>query len=108
MLEEANREVQSVLKAIYVAKTYNIANNMFFTEAAQIDPSFAASLSEDLNLPNAITTLLEQIKMLNSIIRDKKFFEANKLCNILARELDVLGIKYDSQKHLASIDSIKK
>ncbi|MCQ3908960.1 MAG: hypothetical protein MJ200_05600 [Mycoplasmoidaceae bacterium] len=97
-----------MLKSICVAKTYNVANNMFFSEAAQIDPAFAASLSDDLNLPNAITTLLEQIKMLNTLIREKNFLESNKLCNILARELDVLGIKYDSQKHITSINQIKK
>lgn len=108
LLEEANKEVKSVLKSLLVAKTYNVANNMFFSEAAQLDTSFASSLSDDLNLPNAITVLLEQIKMLNTVIREKNFLESNKLCNIIAKELEILGIKFDSQKHISSIDLIKK
>ncbi|XQP55062.1 MAG: cysteine--tRNA ligase [Mycoplasmoidaceae bacterium] len=108
LLEEANAEVKSVIKALSVAKTYNIANNMFFSEAAQLDPVFAAALSDDLNLPNAITALQEQTRILNTYIRDKKFFESNKLCNVIAKEFEILGIKFESEKHLKSIDEIKR
>ena len=108
LLEEANTEVKSVIRALFIAKTYNIANNMFFTEAAQLDPAFAAALSDDLNLPNAVTALLEQIRILNTLVRDKKFFESNKLCNVIAKELEILGIKFESEKHLKSIDEIKR
>ncbi|MBQ0045714.1 MAG: cysteine--tRNA ligase [Mycoplasma sp.] len=107
LLDEATKEVNSVVRAIAVARTYNIANDVFFKEAAQVADEFASALSDDLNLPNAITYLLSQVSKLNTIIREKKYIEANSLCCVIAKELDVLGIKYELQDHAASVKLIK-
>lgn len=109
LLEEANKEVTSVIKAMSIAKTYNIANDCFFKESSvEMDQMFISHLDDDLNIPNAITVLLEQISKLNVLIRDSRFGEANKLCNVIACELEVLGIKFEIYDHLGNVGLIKK
>lgn len=107
LLDEATKEVDNVIKALTIACTYSIANGTFFKETVQPDPSFVAYLSDDLNLPNAITFLLQQVSKLNTVVREKKYTEGNTLCCIIAKELNILGIRYELKDHAAAVDLIK-
>lgn len=102
-------EVENVIKALTVAKTYNIAYDVYFYEIVAASDEFNKCLDDDLNLPNAITVLLGQIKQLNTLVREKKWSESNKLCCVVARELGMLGIRYDFiADYQSNLDLIKK
>lgn len=106
-LDAATKEVNGVIKALMVAKTYNIANDVYFKEIVPLDPKFAEFLSDDLNLPNAITVVLEQTKQLNKLVREANYGAANKLCCVLSREFEVLGLTYEVLDHQSNIQLIK-
>lgn len=109
LLDAAAKEIDGIIHSISVAKTYIVANDMFFKESAQADKEFNDALDDDLNIPNAITVVIRQISNLNSIIREGKFFEANKLCCVLGKELEILGINtHEIASHAESIDLIKR
>lgn len=108
LLDESVKEVNALIHSLAVARTYIIANDMFFKESAPLDPNFTSDLSDDLNIPNAITTLQSQISQLNVLVREKNYYEANKLFNVISKELDILGIRYEIKDHVSSIDLIKK
>lgn len=107
LLEQSTKEINSLVKALAVAKTHIIANEAFFKESGQMNNAFVSELGDDLNLPNAITVLLEQVKQLNTIVREQKFTEANKLYFVIAKELEVLGIRYELVDHAASANLIR-
>lgn len=106
--DAAVKEVNNVIKALLVAKTYNIAYDVYVNETVPLDKKFCEFLDDDLNLPNAITVLFEQVKQLNILVRDKKYSESNHLCNQISNELGVLGINYETNLHQASLGTIKK
>ncbi|MCQ3907913.1 MAG: hypothetical protein MJ219_04330 [Mycoplasmoidaceae bacterium] len=48
-------------------------------------------MGEDLNIPNAITVIMNQLSQLNVLLRSSQFSEANLLYCVIAKELIVLG-----------------
>ncbi|MCQ3915090.1 MAG: hypothetical protein MJ201_05100 [Mycoplasmoidaceae bacterium] len=107
MLEQATKEINSLIHSVVVAKTYNIANDTFFKEPAPVSNEFADALNDDLNIPNAITVLMKEISMLNNLVREKKFADSNKLCCVIAKELEILGLRNDNIDHVSSVGLIK-
>ncbi len=104
--DAAIKEVNNVVKSLAVAKTWLITNNVDKHEIVKLNNEFNECLADDLNLPNAITVVLQQVRDLNRLVREKNYAEANTLrCNIM-KELDVLGIRYDVVEH--DVELIKK
>ena len=62
--------------------------------------SFIDALNDDLNTPNAITTVLDTVKSINQNIRKRPvdFDQITKLVYTLERELYVLGIEFEPLK----------
>ena len=62
--------------------------------------SFIDALNDDLNTPNAITTVLDTVKSINQNIRKRPvdFDQISKLVYTLERELYVLGIEFEPLK----------
>ncbi|MCQ2748251.1 MAG: hypothetical protein MJ223_03350 [Mycoplasmoidaceae bacterium] len=108
MLAETTKEVDSLFHAINSAKTYAIANGAYNKKAQPMSKEFAAALAEDLNLPNAITVLNNEVKQLNIAVRAKDFNKVNNLLNVIDAELDVLGLKNDKVDHQALTAKIKE
>ncbi len=108
MLEEANTEIKKIVASLSVAQTYLLANDKFALAKANLSEKFNESLADDLNLPNAITEVLSQIKMLNTNIRTKEWDKANELFNIIVEELNILGIVWDKFDHKSNLELIKK
>ncbi|MGM9946442.1 cysteine--tRNA ligase [Floccifex sp.] len=59
---------------------------------------FIEALNDDLNTPNAITTVLETVKNMNQLVRKRPLDTEtlSKLIATLEKELYVLGIQFDS------------
>ncbi|MGN1276267.1 MAG: cysteine--tRNA ligase [Floccifex sp.] len=59
---------------------------------------FIEALNDDLNTPNAITTVLETVKNMNQLVRKRPLdtLTLSKLMTTLEKELYVLGIQFDS------------
>lgn len=92
LLEQANQEVNNLIKNLNVTKTYLIANDSFeWIANANISRDFERELGEDLNIPNAITVIMNQLSQLNVLLRSSQFSEANLLYCVIAKELIVLG-----------------
>jgi len=107
MLDESLTEVNKVIGAMAVAKTYLMANDEFKDVKANMSSEFAAALDADLNLPNAITQILAEVKELNVALRAKDWIKVNYLYNQLVVELDVLGIVWNKFDHESSLETIK-
>ena len=61
---------------------------------------FIDALNDDLNTPNAITTVLDTVKSINQNVRKRPLDTdlIGKLVNTLEKELYVLGVKYNRLK----------
>lgn len=108
MLEQANDEIKKLIASLSVAQTYLIANNNFALAKSNLSQKFDEALADDLNLPNAITEVLSQTKILNTAIRAKDWQKAKDVFNIVAEELNVLGIVWDKFNHKANLELIKQ
>lgn len=111
MLQESNIEINKIIKTLAVAKTYLLANNKYQTYVSKLNPKFAKALDNDLNLPIAISLILEEIKQLNINLRNNNWDNVNKLYFTIGDELNILGIKWDifnHQKYQNLIDEWKK
>lgn len=92
LLDSANQEVNAMIKNLNIVKTHLIAHDSFqWLTDATIGRDFEKELSDDLNLPNAITVIMNQLSQLNVLLRSKNYLEANNLYCVIARELIVLG-----------------
>lgn len=107
LFEAAIKEVNNLVKSLIIIKTHLIANDQFKLIRKPLNKEFNDCLADDLNLPNAITVVLTQMKDLNSFIRNKDFTKANEYWSMIAHELSVLGIRYDAS-HKENIDAIKQ
>lgn len=108
MLEEANNEIKKLVSSLSVAKTYLIANNKFNLADVNFSKEFDNALADDLNLPNAITEVLNQFKLLNTGVRSKDWTKANEMFSILTEELNVLGIVWNKFEHDKNASLIKQ
>ncbi len=108
LFDSATKEINNIVKTLTIVKTHLIANNQFKLNHTPLKKEFDDCLADDLNLPNAITVVLTQMKDLNTFIRDKDFAKANECWSTITNELDVLGIRYDQASHEQNIDLIKK
>lgn len=108
MLEEANTEIKKLIASLSVAQTYLLANDKFALAKANLSDKFNEALADDLNLPNAITEILSQVKILNTNIRSKEWDKANELFNIIVEELNILGIVWDKFDHKSNLKLIKE
>ena len=108
LFDSTTKEINNLVKTLTIVKTHLIANDQFKLNHKPLKKEFDDCLADDLNLPNAITVVLTQMKDLNTFIRDKDFAKANECWSTIANELDVLGIRYDQAPHEQNIDAIKK
>lgn len=92
LLDNATREVNSLIRNLNIVKTHLVANDCFqWLANANIDRDFERELNDDLNLPNAVTVIMNQLSKLNILLRSKNYAEANSLYCVIAKELIVLG-----------------
>jgi len=107
MLDESLGEINKIIASMSVAKTYLLANQQYWRdEKTALAKEFDEALGDDLNMPNAITELIAQVKLLNNAIRSKAWNNANALYNVIAEELNVLGIKWDKFAHEDNLETI--
>ncbi len=109
LLEEANNEINRIVSSLAVAKTYLLVNKKFkLIKKASLNKDFSQALNDDLNLPNAITCVLSEVKELNLTIRTKDWNKANGVYNTITQELDILGIVWNKYKHKSNLKLISK
>ncbi|XQP55945.1 MAG: cysteine--tRNA ligase [Mycoplasmoidaceae bacterium] len=113
LLDASTQEVNAMIKNLNIAKTHLVAHDSFtWMPNAKIDRDFEKELSEDLNLPNAITVIMNQISRLNVLLRSKDYQNANTMYCVIAKELIVLGFPetYGNlhAEHIGTIKSWQK
>ena len=95
-LMNADNEVKKMNRAINLAKTQLILNNVYAVDDKNQEQAFLDHLDNDLNIVNAITVLQALIKELNIEIRNKNYNNANTILNKVVNALKVLGIEFDN------------
>lgn len=108
--QEANQEISKITDSLIKIKTLLIANDEFKIINQKLNSKFCKMLDDDLNLPNAITIILDQIKNLNLLMKSKDFKKALIIYCQIINELDVLGISIESKhkKYLHLIHNWKQ
>ncbi len=99
VFDSAIKELTKIQNAYKQASLHLALENC--EESNQLDENlwnaFVQALNDDLNTPNAITSVLDTVKAMNQIIR-KRPLDATYLSSLVAtleKELYVLGIKFD-------------
>ena len=106
LLNETNYEIQKIVLNMSQAQTWILANNIK-NHKKTTSINFDLAMQDDLNFPNAITSIIEQTKNLNLLIRQKDFINANEVISNLYAEFDILGLRYETC-HNDNIDLIQK
>jgi cysteinyl-tRNA synthetase len=66
-----------------------------FTKNNMVDDHFIQCLDDDLNFPNAITFILQQVKYMSTLFKEKNYDVLVNSLNYIVNELAILGIKYE-------------
>ena len=85
---------EKVNNALKSANLYIQVNNLKINEVKN-DDEFEKHMDNDFNTSNTITYLLELVKNLNTVIREKNNTEISQLYDKLNLVIDVLGLNYD-------------
>lgn len=111
-LIDAINEIDKITKNLAMIKTILIANNEFKKlKQDKLSPIFCQTLNDDLNLPNAIMVIFDNLKKINILFRQKNYQKTLKIYWEIISELDILGItmkNYDHDKNLNLIYQWKK
>ena len=103
-LNAAINEIDKITKNLAMIKTILIANNEFKKlKQNKLIPAFCQTLNDDLNLPNAIMIIFNNLKEINILFRQKNYQKTLKIYWEIINELDILGItmkNYDHDKNL--------
>ena len=111
-LIDAINEIDKITKNLAMIKTILIANNKFKEiNQNKLTKVFCQTLDDDLNLPNAIMIISDNLKEINISFRQKNYQKTLKFYWEIINELNVLGItmkNYDHNKNLHLIQQWKK
>ena len=111
-LVDSINEVNKITRNLAMIKTILIANNRFKKlKKNMLSHKFCQALDADLNLPNAIMIIFDDLKKINILFRQKKYIETLKIYWTIINELDILGItmkNYDHKNNLNLILQWKK
>lgn len=111
-LVDSINEINKITKNLAMIKTILIANNRFKKlKKNMLSHKFCQALDNDLNLPNAIMIIFDDLKKINILFRQKKYIETLKIYWTIINELDILGItmkNYDHKNNLNLILQWKK
>lgn len=74
------KEIDKITKNLAMIKTILLANNKFKNfKKSVLCHKFCQALEDDLNLPNAIMTIFDDLKKINIFFRQKKYTETLKI-----------------------------
>lgn len=88
-------KIESALKQ--AALKYQLQQNINFKASQEVDERFLEALSDDLNTPNGVMVVFEQVKQLNALQRQKDL-DMNNLKLMIEQLLatsEVLGLVFD-------------
>lgn len=108
LFNDANDDVKSLIKNINSIKT-----NLLLADAQKINThsvtsDFKNAIEEDLNFPNVVMTIKNEIKKINVAMKQKDFILASKLLFSVEQELSILGIVINKIHTSENIDLIKE
>lgn len=107
MLQMEN-EIKKFETSINLAKSTLILGDFQMQPHTKINNDFEESLSDNLNLINAITHLYHLNKELNNLIKNKDYNQINDVLYTLINSLEILGIKFDNVHNDENIKMLKK
>ena len=108
-LIEATNEIDKITKNLAMIKTILIANNKFKKiKYEKLMPSFCRALNDDLNLPNVIMIIFNNLKEINILFRQKNYLRTLKIYWEIINELDILGITMKNYDHDKSLNLIRQ
>lgn len=107
MLQMEN-EIKKFESSINLAKSTLILGDFQMQPHTKINNDFEESLSDNLNLINAITHLYHLNKELNNLIKNKDYNQINDVLYTLINSLEILGIEFDNVHNDENIKMLKK
>lgn len=107
MLQMEN-EIKKFETSINLAKSTLILGDFQMQPHTKINNDFEESLSDNLNLINAITHLYHLNKELNNLIKNKDYNQINDVLYTLINSLEILGIEFDNVHNDENIKMLKK
>lgn len=108
LMDNNQQQINKINKTINIAKTNLIMNDALVLDQSLQNNNFIDVLSNDLNITNAITIMLETVKNINNGIKQKNWSELNKNLNELINGLNILGISFDDLFNEQNISLIKQ
>ncbi len=94
-MENAKKDIERVIQELNKAKSYLIIQNQL-KEESYLDEEKIKFFEDNLNFPNVVTSVLQDIKKFSVLIKDKKWEELNRLRNSVITCLQILGIRYEN------------
>ena len=95
LLNEATDEINKIIHSMSQIETILIGVDQIKKEQCSLPIDFKKIIDDDLNFPNTITFILNQVKNLNQAIREKQYSKANGILCALKKEFDILGLTYN-------------
>ncbi len=100
-IEAAKKELERALSAVKQASLrLSLADYRDLQKDEELYRAFLEAMEDDLNTPNAFSTVFETTKLINTLIRQKEIDlkEVSAKYNSLKAMLDILGIRYHEVK----------
>ncbi|MGL4647348.1 MAG: cysteine--tRNA ligase [Mycoplasmoidaceae bacterium] len=95
ILIESKKAVEKIERELNRAFSYLLLNDHYL-EFKTIDPTVFEILDHNLDLPNLVTFIYDQIKMFSKNISQKNFKELNQNFNCVKNTLKLIGIDFEN------------
>lgn len=105
-IENAKEEIEKIVYDTNVFKSYLIINDSL--RPIMLNPQIFEHLLNDLNTPNTITFINQEIKGAHIALREKEFNTLNLKYNVVFTLLNVLGIHIDEIHSNENIELLKR
>jgi cysteinyl-tRNA synthetase len=95
LIDQAKENLEKLMRSINTAIINLKLNNIKLKRSKVVSQEFIKAMDRDLNFPNAVTVIIEQVKTFSILFRNKDFTSINSTIDSIFTEFDVLGIKYE-------------
>lgn len=97
IMNNMDLEISKIEKQLNQSKSMFVLNNVNIEYTEDLNLEFKEMLENNLNITNAITSILQSLKKLNKLVRDKSFEIAQKEYVKIINELNILGIEFEDK-----------
>ncbi len=106
-VQNAKKDIERIFLELNKAKTYLIIHDAL-NETKYLDDNKLKCFEDNLNFPNIVSSIQQDVKKFSVLIKDKNWDELNKIRNSVNTALSLLGIKNDEAFNDDVIKKIKQ